>query len=189
MTRDEKRMALISAILLLAIITPLMLLWDHKRDVETRPVTAHVARAAIGVSRDDILMDMPMAEPMELLQVQPTEETPEETPAPTEEPQSVEPVLESLGTFKLTAYCPCSKCCGEWADGITYTGTTATADRTVAVDPSVIPLGSTLYINGQAYIAEDIGGAIKGNRIDVFFDTHEAALQFGVRHADVAIQS
>jgi 3D (Asp-Asp-Asp) domain-containing protein len=188
MTRDEKRMALISAILLLAIITPLMLLWDHKRDVETRPITAHVARASVGVSRDEILMDMPKAEPMELLQVQPTEETPEETTAPTEEPQSVEPVLESLGTFKLTAYCPCSKCCGEWADGITYTGTIATADRTVAVDPSVIPLGSTLYINGQAYIAEDIGGAIKNNRIDVFFDTHEAALQFGVLYADVAIQ-
>lgn len=188
MTRDEKRMALIAAIMALAIITPLMTLWDHKRDVETRPVTAHVARASIGVSRDEILMDMPQADPTELPQVQTTEETPEETPAPTEEPQSVEPVLESLGTFKLTAYCPCSKCCGEWADGITYTGTIATADRTVAVDPSVIPLGSTLYINGQAYIAEDIGGAIKKNRIDVFFDTHEEALEFGVLYANVSIQ-
>ena len=99
-----------------------------------------------------------------------------------------EPAPASLGTFKLTAYCPCEKCCGQWADGITFTGTTATLGRTIAVDPNVIPLGSTVYINGQAYIAEDIGGAIKGNRVDVFFPTHNEALQFGVQYADVAIE-
>ena len=99
----------------------------------------------------------------------------------------VEPEPESLGEFKLTAYCPCEKCCGEWADGITYMGTVATAGRTIAVDPSVIPLGSTVRINGHDYIAEDIGGAIKQNRVDVFFDTHQAALQFGVQYAAVAI--
>lgn len=106
-----------------------------------------------------------------------------------DEPELIEtePEPESLGEFKLTAYCPCEKCCGEWADGITYTGTVATAGRTVAVDPSVIPLGSTVRINGHDYIAEDIGGAIKENRIDVFFDSHQAALQFGVQYADVAI--
>lgn len=115
-------------------------------------------------------------------------------PAPVEpEPVAEEaaepaPELQSLGTFKLTAYCPCPKCCGEWADGITYTGTEATAGRTVAVDPKVIPLGSTVYINGSAYVAEDIGGAIKGNRIDVYFPDHQTALQFGVQHAEVEIQ-
>lgn len=109
-------------------------------------------------------------------------------PAP-EEVAEVTPELQSLGTFKLTAYCPCPKCCGEWADGITYTGTEATAGRTVAVDPKVIPLGSTVYINGSAYVAEDIGGAIKGNRIDVYFPDHNTALQFGVQHAEVEIQT
>lgn len=99
----------------------------------------------------------------------------------------VEPEPKSLGDFKLTAYCPCEKCCGEWADGITYMGTVATAGRTVAVDPSVIPLGSIVRINGHDYIAEDIGGAIKQNRVDIFFDTHQEALQFGVQYADVAI--
>lgn len=92
-----------------------------------------------------------------------------------------------LGTFKLTAYCPCEKCCGQWADGITYTGTKATAGRTVAVDPDVIPLGSIVFINGQTYIAEDVGGAIDGNRIDIYFDTHQEALDFGVQSADVTI--
>ena len=103
----------------------------------------------------------------------------------------IEPVIEteptSLGTFKLTAYCPCPKCCGEWADGVTYIGTEATAGRTIAVDPAVIPLGTTVHINGQAYTAEDIGGAIKGTRIDVYFPTHTEALQFGVQYAEVAI--
>jgi 3D (Asp-Asp-Asp) domain-containing protein len=114
----------------------------------------------------------------------------EETTAPmteavTETVTETEPT--SLGTFKLTAYCPCPKCCGEWADGVTYTGTEATAGRTIAVDPTVIPLGTTVHINGQAYTAEDIGGAITGNRIDVYFPTHTEALQFGVQYAEVAI--
>lgn len=105
-----------------------------------------------------------------------------------EEAAEVTQELESLGTFKLTAYCPCPKCCGEWADGITYTMTEATPGRTVAVDPKVIPLGSTVYINGSAYVAEDIGGAIKGNRIDVYFPDHKTALQFGVQYAEVEIE-
>lgn len=106
-----------------------------------------------------------------------------------EEPEpELEPETTDLGEFKLTAYCTCGKCCGEWADGTTYTGTQATAGRTVAVDPKVIPLGSTVIINGDEYIAEDIGGAIKGNRIDVLLDTHQEALQFGVQYADVTIK-
>lgn len=95
--------------------------------------------------------------------------------------------LEDLGEFKLTAYCTCPKCCGEWADGFTYTGTVATPGRTVAVDPDVIPLGSVVYINDIPYIAEDIGGAIKGNRIDVLFPSHREALEFGVQHTNVSI--
>ena len=78
----------------------------------------------------------------------------------------------SLGTFKLTAYCPCSQCCGPWANGITATGVTARANHTIAVDPRVIPYGSTVYIEGLGtFVAEDCGGAIKGNRIDVFYNT------------------
>lgn len=135
-----------------------------------------VTEPADGAGRADVLADL-LAELAE----------PEPEP-PAEEATEIEPELQSLGTFKLTAYCPCAKCCGEWADGITYTGTEATAGRTVAVDPKVIPLGSTVYINGSAYVAEDIGGAIKGNRIDVYFSDHQTALQFGVQHAEVEIQ-
>jgi len=100
-----------------------------------------------------------------------------------------ETVIETgtVMAIKATAYCPCEKCCGEWADGITYTGTTAKEGRTIAVDPKVIPLGSRVVINGNEYIAEDIGGAIKGNRIDVFFATHTAALEFGVQNIEATV--
>lgn len=100
-----------------------------------------------------------------------------------------EPTIErtSLGEFRVTAYCPCSDCCGEWADGITYTGTIATEKHTIAVDPSVIPLGSIVEINGVEYVAEDIGGAIKGNRADIFFNSHEDALKWGVRYCETYI--
>ena len=95
--------------------------------------------------------------------------------------------VELLGTFKLTAYCACEKCCGK-SDGITATGTKATANRTIAVDPSIIPYGTTVVINGIEYVAEDTGGAIKGNIIDIFFDDHEEALNFGVQYADVYVK-
>ena len=99
---------------------------------------------------------------------------------------------ESLGEFTLTAYCPCVKCCGK-SDGITATGTTATEGRTIAVDPAVIPYGSTVtlyYEDGtvHTYTAEDCGGAIKENRIDVFFNSHEAARAFGVQSAMVYVE-
>lgn len=100
---------------------------------------------------------------------------------------------EPLGKFKLTAYCPCMKCCGK-TDGITSTGTTAAEGRTIAVDPRVIPYGSsvTIYFSdgtSHTYTAEDCGGGIKGNRLDIYFDDHQAALQFGVQSAMVYVEA
>ncbi len=92
---------------------------------------------------------------------------------------------QHLGEFKLTAYCACEKCCGKWANSLTATGTIPAQGRTIAVDPKVIPYGTRVVINGHTYVAEDCGGAIKGNRIDIFFDNHAEALQFGVRYEDV----
>lgn len=88
-------------------------------------------------------------------------------------------------TFTATAYCSCRKCCGKWADGITASGTTATAGRTIAVDKKVIPLGTHVLINGVEYVAEDTG--VKGKRIDVFFDSHSEALEFGRQKVEVEI--
>ena len=102
---------------------------------------------------------------------------------PESEPES-EPKLKSLGRFKLTAYCACSKCCGK-SDGITASGTKAKQGRTIAVDPKLIPYGTKVVINGRTYVAEDCGGSIKQNRIDVFFNSHKDALNFGVQYAEV----
>ncbi|TCP59679.1 uncharacterized protein YabE (DUF348 family) [Tumebacillus sp. BK434] len=64
----------------------------------------------------------------------------------------------------------------------------AAGQGTIAVDPNVIPLGTKLYIEGYGYgVASDVGGAIKGNRIDIHFDTREQALQFGRRAVKVHI--
>lgn len=89
-----------------------------------------------------------------------------------------------LGKFKLTAYCPCVECCNK-SDGITSTGVKAKQGRTIAVDPRVIPYGTIVIINGKKYIAEDCGGAIKDNHIDVFFNKHDEALEFGVKYENI----
>lgn len=100
----------------------------------------------------------------------------------------------SIGQFTVTAYCPCQKCCGKTpsdpAYGITASGAKAKQGRTIAVDPEVIPLGSVVYFEGTdgligGYVAEDTGGVIKGNRIDLYFDSHEDALEWGVRYKEV----
>lgn len=95
---------------------------------------------------------------------------------------------EPFEEFEATAYCACPKCCGKWADGITASGTKATAKRTIAVDSNIIPLGSKVEIEGMGiYIAEDTGSAIKGKIIDIYFDTHEEALKFGRQKVNVRI--
>lgn len=93
----------------------------------------------------------------------------------------------SLGVCKITAYCKENypHICNNGDSSVTATGTVPMAGRTVAVDPSVIPYGSEVIINGHSYIAEDCGGAIKGNRVDICFDTHREALNFGVQHLEV----
>ena len=131
------------------------------------------------------LAEPPVAEEQEFeLAEPPVAETPVEVE---------ESPLESLGVFKITAYCPCEKCCGKSEDdpwhGITATGTKATEGRTIAVDPKVIGYGSVVYFEGAdgfgGYVAEDCGGAIKGKDIDLYFDTHEEALGWGVRELEV----
>ena len=87
--------------------------------------------------------------------------------------------------YKITAYCPCAKCCGK-SNGITASGTKATAGRTVAAS-SKFAMGTKLNINGHIYTVEDRGGAINGNKIDIFVNTHAEALAWGVRYLPVSV--
>lgn len=87
--------------------------------------------------------------------------------------------------FKVTAYCSCSKCCGK-KTGITASGTRATAGRTVAAS-SQFSFGTKLVINGKTYTVEDRGGAIQGNKIDIYMNSHAEALAWGVKYLPVQV--
>ena len=102
--------------------------------------------------------------------------------------------LTYLGEFRITHYCACSACCGQYADGVTATGTVATEGRTIAVDPSVIPYGSHVaifYDDGSIryYTAEDSGSGITGKTVDVFIADHSRARELGVKSGSVYIVS
>ena len=88
-------------------------------------------------------------------------------------------------TYKITAYCSCSKCCGK-TTGRTASGTKATAGRTVAAS-SKFAFGTKLNIGGHIYTVEDRGGAINGNRIDIYVNSHAQALQWGVKYLPVSV--
>lgn len=88
-------------------------------------------------------------------------------------------------TYKITAYCSCSKCCGK-TTGRTASGTKATAGRTVAAS-SKFAFGTKLNIGGHIYTVEDRGGAINGNRIDIYVNSHSQALQWGVKYLPVSV--
>ena len=110
------------------------------------------------------------------------------------------PEFISLGSYKVTAYCPCEKCCGVWAKrGVDKNGNRVTpgsvngigeqrilpGDMFVAADSS-FPYGTKLNIPGYGIVSvRDRGGAIKGRRLDVFFDTHQEALNWGVQNLEI----
>lgn len=112
--------------------------------------------------------------------------------------KTVEQTTSKIKIFELTAYCPCEICCGEYAKNrpidengkpIVYgsTGERLTSGYSIAVDPNVIPYGSEVIIDGKIYKAQDCGGAIKGNRIDLFFESHQDCLNFGRQTKGVEI--
>ena len=94
---------------------------------------------------------------------------------------------EKSAQFTVTHYCGCVTCCGSWSSGsesdaVGATGTKLTPYYSVAVDTSVIPLGTILHdADGNEYKAEDTGSAIKGYRIDLFIGNHAEAIELGVK--------
>jgi len=93
--------------------------------------------------------------------------------------------LPMMKLFTVTAYCPNACCNGKWA-GQTATGKTIDfylkqGKNIVAVDPKVIPLGSEIIFASKRYSCVDVGGRIKGNRLDVLLPTHAETVKFGVK--------
>lgn len=85
--------------------------------------------------------------------------------------------------IKVTAYCSCHRCCGAGASGRTASGKRVKMGMSAA--PRHIPFGTHLFVPGYGdTVVEDRGGDIQGNRIDVYFDSHLEARQWGVRYFD-----
>ena len=102
------------------------------------------------------------------------------------------PEAVSIGVFTITAYCPCEECSGPWGTQ-TSTGVKAKAGTTIAVDPIVIPYGTTVIINGKEYTAQDtlaryIIERYKSRIIDIYFDSHKEVDQFGKQTAEIFVK-
>ena len=83
-------------------------------------------------------------------------------------------------TFTVRGYCPCFKCCKK-TDGITKSGVKATANHTLAA-PNTYDFGTRIELEGYGtFVVEDRGGAVNGNKLDRFFNTHQEALNWGVK--------
>lgn len=96
--------------------------------------------------------------------------------------------------FKVTAYCSCEKCCGVWAinrpEGKVYgaAGKELIAGYSVAVDRDLYEFG-TKFVDeeGNEYEAADVGGAVKGNHLDLYMSDHQEALNWGVKTLELAV--
>lgn len=94
--------------------------------------------------------------------------------------------MVDMGKFKITYYCPCEEC-SEGYGRKTSSGTHAQSNHTIAVDPDVIDIGSKVKIGKQIYIAEDTGGKVCGDHIDIFVDSHDETIEGGVKYRNVAV--
>lgn len=185
MTQRERdnilRLLVISA--LLAVVVFIMAVCDTRRTTEDALTQATAAQEA----QNDAEWD----------EDEGAEESVSESPVIAH--TDIEPIgLWSLGEYKLTAYCSCEKCCGYWAtirpvdsegNPIVYTadGSVAKHGVTVAADKG-IPFGTVLLIDGHEYTVQDRGGAINGKHIDIYFDSHEAAKEFGVKYMEIFLK-
>ena len=92
--------------------------------------------------------------------------------------------LISMGECKITYYCSCEECSGQWGTQ-TATGNHCEQGRTVAVDPSVIAYGTRIMIDDNIYVAEDCGGKVVGYHIDIYVEDHEVVERLGVKYKNV----
>lgn len=110
-----------------------------------------------------------------------------------------EPVYEYVGDFTVTAYCSCKKCCGKYAENrpldkdgneIVYGAAMIPLKQgvSIAADTSVFPFGTEIFIDGNKYTVQDRGGAIKGNKLDIYFTDHSQAQDYGVQTKRVYIE-
>ncbi|MEG0989157.1 MAG: 3D domain-containing protein, partial [Clostridium sp.] len=89
----------------------------------------------------------------------------------------------SLGNFVTTAYCNCTRCSS--GHNLTYSGTVPKAKHTISADIDYYPIGTQLMIGDTIYTVEDIGTGVDGKILDIYFDTHQQALNYGMKTVEV----
>ena len=90
-----------------------------------------------------------------------------------------------IGKYKITYYCACEQCCGK-NDGITASGEKVQEGITVAADTSKLPFGTKIYIQGIGWrTVQDKGGAVKGNKLDIYISSHNDPMPYNVQSLDV----
>ena len=161
---------------------------DSPKEIETVQAVARYATTAEEPIEISVLGDVLTEEDMMLAIPEVPSWEWEEYEAPIEEEK------ELLGTFRITAYCSCKKCCGKWADnrpnGIVYGASGAELVAGVSV-ASPLPFGTEIYIDGLGeYVVQDrlaqwVVEKYGENLIDVYFDNHEEACKFGRKYLDV----
>ena len=93
-----------------------------------------------------------------------------------------------IGKYKITYYCACKQCCGK-TNGITASGAKVQEGVTVAADTSKLPFGTNIYISGIGWrTVQDRGGAIKGNRLDIYISSHNDPMPYNVQNLDVWVE-
>lgn len=107
----------------------------------------------------------------------------EEIPAEEVNTAETAPETAYYGSCRITFYCSCSQCCGQWSGGATASGVMPTPNHTVA--NGALPFGTKVIIDGQEYVVEDRG--VDGNQFDIFVSDHQEALERGLYYSDVYI--
>ena len=189
--KTNLRLAIALMTLILAFSVGVVLYQRHDNYESGAPETSSdmpmklVTKVDIEVPKVDVKVEEPIVE---------VDEPEEPAPEAIEHEESPVERLVEVGECKITHYCICKKCCGKDPDhpayGITASGRKAEPYLSVAVDRSIIPLGSEVIIdygngNVDSYRADDVGGAIKGNRIDVCVEDHQTGRELGVKFAKV----
>jgi 3D (Asp-Asp-Asp) domain-containing protein len=121
-----------------------------------------------------------------------------EPPAIEDQEVIIEPIIQSLGEYTLTAYCSCEICCGEWAknrlDGIVYGAANQKLIPGVSVAASKeFDFGTVIMIDGEEYVVQDrpaewIIEKYDGKIIDVYFSDHQEAIEFGKQVQEIYLK-
>jgi 3D (Asp-Asp-Asp) domain-containing protein len=157
--------------------------YEVPEDVEDSEVTKDTATHETETTEPTVIEPI-VTEPVITVPTttEPTKETTETTKDEANKDEWV-----SLGVFKITFYCTCEKCNGKWYGYHTASGTDYVEGRTIAVDKSVIKLGTKVKIKGWGtYVAEDTG--VKGKHIDIFLNDHKKCYEYGTQRREVWVK-